>query len=222
MSLHDLSARAWQMLRGFEPASLCDWPGKVSAVLFFSGCNLRCPTCHNAAIAWEKTPSGHELEVAPVLLAIRQRKAWLDGIVLTGGEVTFLPDPENLVQDLLPLGLDLKIDTNGQKPELVKRLAEHDAVRSIAVDIKGPFEKYPALCGGRVSQDEARDRMLSIFKTAVRHPEKFMFRCTRVPGITEKDLDIVRGYLPEGFELKVQKYISSAGPKQDFGFAASA
>lgn len=218
------------MLRGFEPASLCDWPGRISAVLFFSGCNLRCPTCHNAAIAWEDNfASGKKLDAPSVLNALSQKKRWLEGLVLTGGEVTFLPDPENLVQDLAFLGLDLKLDTNGQNPELVRRLAEHEAVKLIAVDVKGPFDKYPVLCGGRVSREAARHRMLLVFETAARHPDKFMFRCTRVPGITEEDLDIVRGYLPEGFELKVQKYIPSAGSKKggaadspDYGLASSA
>ncbi|MFW6324445.1 MAG: hypothetical protein ACOC0U_05210, partial [Desulfovibrionales bacterium] len=43
---------AWSLLRGFEPVSLCDWPEKISCVLFVGGCNFRCPTCHNFQIAW--------------------------------------------------------------------------------------------------------------------------------------------------------------------------
>jgi pyruvate formate lyase activating enzyme len=32
---------------GFQPCSFIDFPGRVSAVLFTIGCNLRCPFCHN-------------------------------------------------------------------------------------------------------------------------------------------------------------------------------
>ena len=32
---------------GFLSLSLCDFPGKVAAVVFLNGCNFRCPWCHN-------------------------------------------------------------------------------------------------------------------------------------------------------------------------------
>ena len=50
LTIHDIQAR--DSVRGLERLSLCDWPGRMSAVLFFGGCNLRCPTCHNAELAW--------------------------------------------------------------------------------------------------------------------------------------------------------------------------
>ena len=34
-------------LAGFVPLSLCDYPGRVAAVVFTQGCNFRCPWCHN-------------------------------------------------------------------------------------------------------------------------------------------------------------------------------
>ncbi len=32
---------------GLQKTTLLDYPGKVAAVLFTPGCNLRCPYCHN-------------------------------------------------------------------------------------------------------------------------------------------------------------------------------
>ena len=39
--------------------SLIDFPGRVASVLFFPGCNLRCPYCHNAELVdLEDPPEG--------------------------------------------------------------------------------------------------------------------------------------------------------------------
>ena len=206
MSDSDKYVRAWSFLRGFEPASLCDWPGKVSAVLFFGGCNLRCPTCHNASFAWD--PSGTEaLDHLAVLRVIRKNKKWLDGLVLTGGEVTILPGLEDLLATLSTIGLPIKIDTNGLRPGSIKMALKHEYIRKFAVDVKGPWEKYPHLCGGLISTGRIRACAGEIFQMAGDCPEKFTFRCTQVPGLNDDDLNIVRSYLPPGFELNVQKYV---------------
>lgn len=37
LTIQDIQAR--DSVRGLERLSLCDWPGRMSAVLFFGGCN---------------------------------------------------------------------------------------------------------------------------------------------------------------------------------------
>jgi pyruvate formate lyase activating enzyme len=202
----DTNVKAWSLLRGFEPASLCDWPGKVSAVLFFGGCNLRCPTCHNASFAWD--PSKTEpLDHITLLKSIHKNRKWLDGLVLTGGEVTILPDFENLLRILSSTGLPIKIDTNGLNPGAINMALKQGHIKKIAVDVKGPWEKYPSLCGGLISTRRIRTCAGKVFQMALNCPDKFMFRCTQVPGLNDDDIKIVRSYLPRGFELNVQKYV---------------
>ena len=36
-------------IAGLQSLTLLDYPGKVACTVFFAGCNLRCPYCHNAA-----------------------------------------------------------------------------------------------------------------------------------------------------------------------------
>ena len=196
----------WAMLRGYEPLSLCDWPGKVTAVLFFGGCNLRCPTCHNARLAWEPQ-SLPPLDAGEVLKKIDQDKTWLDGLVITGGEPTILPGLEQILSRLKEFDLPLKLDTNGLRPDVVKLVLEKDLARVIAVDVKGPWDKYPQLTGNKVSSQKAQECLEAIFDMAIKYPHCFMFRCTKVPDLTEDDLQIVRSYLPQGFSLKEQAYI---------------
>ncbi len=206
MSDSNTYARAWDFLRGYEPASLCDWPGKVAAVLFFGGCNLRCPTCHNASIAWD--PSKTEpLDHIEFLRRIQKNKKWLDGLVLTGGEVTILPGLEDLLRSLSAIGLPIKIDTNGLRPESIRMALTHDHIKKIAVDVKGPWDKYPHLCGGVINTRHVRNCAGKVFQMAIDCPEKFIFRCTKVPDLNDHDIKTVRSYLPGGFELNVQKYV---------------
>jgi pyruvate formate lyase activating enzyme len=196
----------WEWLRGIAPVSLCDWPEHVCSVLFFGGCNLRCPTCHNQAIAWrpKSLPALSKDETMENLLT---RRTWLDGIVVTGGEASIVPGIENVFEDLRVTGLPIKLDSNGMRPDLVRRFLEQGLVDCFAVDVKGPWAKYPSLTGNRIEPDSARANLEAIFAMATRHPGRFYFRCTRVPGLTESDLARTRSYLPEGFDLTLQNYI---------------
>ena len=40
---------------GYLPASFLDWDGHVAAVVFTSGCNFRCPWCHNSELVLPNT-----------------------------------------------------------------------------------------------------------------------------------------------------------------------
>ena len=42
---------------------MLDWPGKVSATLFLSGCSLRCPYCHNESL---RMPTDTSIDLIPV------------------------------------------------------------------------------------------------------------------------------------------------------------
>ncbi len=166
---------------------------------------MRCPTCHNASFAWKNCVSSN-IDHLEVLKRVQKNKKWLDGLVLTGGEVTIIPGFEDLLRILSSIGLPMKIDTNGQRPDAVELALRQSMVKTIAVDVKGPWNKYPHLCGGLVSSSEARYRADEIFGLAQGCPERFMFRCTRVPGLTSDDIQEVRSYLPGGFDLHIQKY----------------
>ena len=203
--MHVIDPNPWRMLKGYEPFSLCDWPGRISAALFFGGCNLRCPTCHNASFAWhpESVPA---LDYLGVLDQVERNRNWLEGLVVTGGEVTILPDFGSLLQDLSRLGIPVKVDTNGLRPERVEIALEYTSINMIAVDIKGPWNMYPRLTGDRADPQEARECLEKILALAADNPERFMFRTTRVPHLSESDIKSVKDCLPPGFELKVQDY----------------
>jgi pyruvate formate lyase activating enzyme len=196
----------WYFVRGLTKMSLCDWPGKVCAVLFTCGCNLRCPTCHNGELAWRPQnmpPLGRDA----VMNFLESRKAWLDGITVTGGEPSVIPGLASILADLRTLGLPIKLDTNGQRPEVVAELLGARLVDVFAVDVKGPYAKYPELTGGGVSAEKAQEHMSAIFSMAEQHPNQFYFRTTRVPILTDTDMEIARELLPAGFTLTEQRFV---------------
>ncbi|GAB6125911.1 anaerobic ribonucleoside-triphosphate reductase activating protein [Humidesulfovibrio idahonensis] len=200
-----MTQTAWNHVRGLEPMSLCDWPGRPCAVLFLGGCNLRCPTCHNADLAWnmESLPVVTQASLRALL---SKRSRWLSGVTVTGGEPTAVPGVGAILHEVAQSGLPIKVDTNGMLPEAVELMLAEGLVSQFFVDVKGPFEKYPALTGGAVSEYDARRNLSRMFALAEARPGAFLFRTTLVPLLDDADVKTVRGLLPHGFALTTQDY----------------
>lgn len=200
------SHNVWYHLRGLEPLSLCDWPGHPCATLFLGDCNLRCPTCHNAELAWDMT-SLEQIPGQVVRSFLKERAGWIHGVTVTGGEPTCVPGLGELLYMIAQLGLPAKVDTNGMRPDVVADVLEHGLAAQFAVDVKGPYHKYDQLTGGCVSPAVAELNLGEIFALARQAPGAFYFRLTRVPCLTDEDVETARGYLPPGFELTIQEYV---------------
>lgn len=205
---------AWNAVRGFENYSLCDWPGRPCSVVFLGGCNLRCPTCHNATLAWSMSElppvSGSEVKAY-----FRNRAAWLDGVTVTGGEPTCTPHLGELLYEIKKFKLPVKVDSNGMRPEVIEDVLDYNLADVFAVDVKGPYHKYPELTGMAVSELAARANLEKVFAIAEKRPESFYFRLTKVPGLTQEDIDVARSYLPAGFSLKLQDYVEPRREKEN-------
>jgi pyruvate formate lyase activating enzyme len=194
--------------------SLCDWPGRVCAVFFLGGCDLRCPTCHNFHLAWNSDDDPC-VSREHALGFLDQRAPWLDGLVVTGGEPALSADlPQWLAGLRNRHKLPVKLDTNGMHPDVVERILGIQAADLVAVDVKGPWSKYPALTGNKITAREAKAALSRIFKLAERHPERFLFRTTQVPLLTPEDLRETRSLLPVGFALHTQPFRHPSRPFQ--------
>lgn len=128
------------LLAGLQKTSLIDYPGKISCVLFTTGCNFICPYCHNAALARGEYPSGIELNA--VLGFLKSRRGLLDGVTITGGEPTLSSGIVALCRAVKSLGYPLKLDTNGSRPEILEQILSQDLADYIAMDIKAPLDAY--------------------------------------------------------------------------------
>ncbi len=140
---------------GIQKTSLIDYPGKLSCVIFLSGCNFTCPYCHNPELAQGLYPQRISLEHLTAFLS--HRKNLLDGVVITGGEPTLHEDLAELCRVIRDMGYAVKLDTNGSRPELLAHLIETHCLDYIAMDVKTALDAYgPPLCptqaGAKVAQ----------------------------------------------------------------------
>ena len=131
-------------IAGWQPLSLIDYPGKMAAVIFLAGCNMRCHYCHNRQI-WDVRQN--RLSFTEILEKLRQRVGWLDAVVVSGGEPTIFPDLIPLLRVLRRLNLLIKLDTNGTRPDVVRQVVEQNLVDYVALDIKAPSLKHVAITG---------------------------------------------------------------------------
>jgi len=168
---------------GVEGLSLIDYPGKLAAVLFLGGCNLRCPFCQNADLVL-RADQVPEYEQDDVVASLRTRRSLLDGVVVTGGEPLIHGD--ELVALLTRLHSDgflVKLDTNGYQVDLLKELLASGLVDYVAMDVKTSLEKYELAAGGRLDTGRIVAAIEGIKRSGVSHE----FRTTCVPEFVKCD-----------------------------------
>ena len=130
---------------GLQKLTLIDYPGKTAATVFLSGCDFNCPFCHNAALMNDNTKPLND--VNEVLEFLDSRKKLLDGVCISGGEPLLQPGVLEFCKEVKSLGIEIKLDTNGQNPELLKNLADNKLVDYIAMDIKSSLHNYSKAVG---------------------------------------------------------------------------
>ena len=162
---------------GLQKFSLIDYPGMVCAVIFTQGCNFRCPYCHNPELV---LPAffNDTLKNEDVLEFLSSRTGQLDGVTITGGEPTIQTDLVLFLRKLRSLSFRIKLDTNGSKPIVLKKLLSESLIDYIAMDIKAPFNNYPAITKVQTDITCLKKSMDIILESSI----DYQFRTTIVPG----------------------------------------
>ena len=132
-------------ISGLQKMTLLDFPGKVACTVFLSGCNFRCPYCHNAELLDGRIEP--LMSVEEFLSFLKKRVGLLDGVCVSGGEPTLHPGLKELLGQIKAMGYAVKLDTNGSRPAVLKELAEEGLVDYVAMDIKNAPDKYAPTCG---------------------------------------------------------------------------
>ena len=132
-------------IHGLQKMTLLDFPGRVACTVFFGGCDMRCPFCHNAELLDGSAPpvmDGEEL-----LAFLKKRKGLLDGVAFTGGEPLLQKDLPEFAAKIRELGYPVKLDTNGTHPERLERMIREGLAQYVAMDIKNSPERYAETAG---------------------------------------------------------------------------
>ena len=195
---------------GFQPCSLCDFPGRVAAVVFLQGCNFRCPYCHNQSLLPAIVPIDRLIPVSALLEKLYLRKDVLDGVVLCGGEPTLQSDLPEFAAELHRMGYAIKLDTNGSRPHIIEKLLTTELLDYVAMDIKAPWKKYEALSGVKAEINKLRASIRLLSESGI----DVEYRTTFARSLlTQKDIEVIKTQLPSGSFYRVQEEKSNAAGK---------
>ena len=190
-------------IKGFHETSFLDWFGKISSVFFLSGCNLRCPYCHNHGLVLKP----HSFPTIPQQIIesrLQEFVGWIDGIVISGGEPCLYSQLPDLIKFFRKLSFPVKLDTNGTKPDMLASLLDDGLIDYVAMDVKAPLDdiRYSRCVGIPVSVSHIK-RSLAILAQSEIGYELRMTVCPTL--IKEKDIKDLAIQL-EG----VQKFVLQA------------
>lgn len=193
-------------ISGLQKLTLLDFPGVLACTVFTSGCNFRCPFCHNASLV---LPGESEhIDEEEVLSFLEKRRGVLEGVCITGGEPCLQPDLEDFVKKVHSLGFLVKLDTNGSFPEKLYSLLEKGLLDYVAMDIKSSKEKYLSAIGAKNEEllKNVEKSVELLKKSAVPHE----FRTTTAKELqTKEDFRLIGEWLKGEKNYYIQQYEAS-------------
>src|SRR3990172_8063647 len=166
------------ILGGFQKITLIDYPGKLATTVFTVGCNFRCPFCHNPELVDLKLVHNEESE-KEFLAFLKKRKGKLEGVCITGGEPLIQPDIIDFIKKIKKLGFFVKLDTNGTRPDVLKKIIDAKIIDYIAMDIKNQLKFYDKTTGTKVDKNRIKLSVDLIMNSHI----PYEFRTTAVPGL---------------------------------------
>jgi pyruvate formate lyase activating enzyme len=181
------------VIGGFQKASLSDFPGVISSIVFTRGCGFRCPYCHNPELV-DPSRFAKAIPWIEVKSFLESRVGRIEGVVVTGGEPSCHSDLPDLLAELKTMGLRVKLDTNGCNPTLLRRVMEARLVDFIAMDIKGPLALYERVAGVPVDTADIEASLEMVRGCGLPHE----LRTTLAPSVLSIEellsmADLVRG-----------------------------
>ena len=167
-------------ISGLIKNSFVDYPKNIACVVFTAGCNMNCWYCHNHDLISE---TKGVIDEDYIFNLLEERKKFLDGVVITGGEPTLQPDLKDFIKKVKEIGLKVKLDTNGTNLTLLKDLVESGLIDYVAMDVKAPLNKYNKITTVPNLQ-EIKDSIEYIKNCGL----DYEFRTTFAPNLTMDDI----------------------------------
>jgi pyruvate formate lyase activating enzyme len=184
---------------GLQKLTLIDFLGKISCTVFCFGCPFRCPWCYNPELVLpERIKNQPQISEKELLLFLKERKNFLEGVCLSGGEPTIYEDLPGFITKIKDLGYSVKLDTNGSNPEMLKDLIYGGLIDYTAMDIKAPKEKYLELIGSEKNASGIIENVQRSIDILNKNKVDYEFRTTLIPLLLKKDdiIEIARWIQP--------------------------
>lgn len=197
------------MIRGFIGTSLIDFPDNIAAVVFYGGCNFKCPYCQNSSlVSEEKLQWMPEIKEEEIIGKISSRAGFIDGVVFSGGEPTLYGD--SLIRVMTHVKtmqschmLKIKLDTNGSNPDILEQILQKDLLDFVAMDIKTSWNRYDQITGF----EQSTKRISHSIKVLENSKIDYEFRVTVVPTVVDEDvLEEIAEHVKDGRKLVLQQF----------------
>lgn len=167
-----------------EPFSSVEYSGKTASVVYFAGCNFRCPWCWT--YEYIDPVDGIEKELEEVVEEIEQSTS--EAVVIDGGEPTRQPKQLNSLCEVLDdMGYPIQVNTNGSNPHVIEELGLSGKIDRLGLDIKAPLQfsrRYSKVIGVSMKEEFKKG-----IKTILRSNKACKFRLeprtTIVPNLTD-------------------------------------
>ena len=163
--------------------SLLDYPNELSAIVWIATCNLRCSVCHNKQIIKGKTNKTDQ----ELLDFLETRKKSLTAVVFSGGEATNYKHLPELITKVKSMGFKTKLDTNGTRPDVIRKLLENNSLDYVALDYKGT-PKYASKITGKPHYFEKLQFSLVHMLNFQQHGGQLEVRTTFHPDLMTTDM----------------------------------
>lgn len=190
-------------LGGFQKLTLIDYPGKLATTVFTVGCSLRCPFCHNPELVNSSQFAVHSNLEKEFFEFLKKRKGKLEGVCITGGEPLIQKDIIDFIKKIKKLGYLVKLDTNGTRPDVLRKIIKDKLADFIAMDIKSSPKKYLKTSGIKTDIERIKLSVNMIMRSVI----DYEFRTTAVPGLhAEKDFEEIAKWIQGAKAYYLQEY----------------
>lgn len=192
-------------IAGLQKLTLLDYPQKTAASVFFAGCNLRCPYCHNADLVLSRDIQ--LLDEENFFHFLDSRKGLLEGVCISGGEPLLQQNLERFCIKIKERSLSVKLDTNGTLPHQLFSLVSKKLVDYVALDFKHCFKRYYQAVGiSNFDTLPVEESVHFLLEGSV----PYEFRTTLVSGMHDKEsLYDMASYLSQAQAWYLQSFVDS-------------
>ncbi len=192
-------------IAGLQKLTLLDYPDKIACTVFLPGCNFKCPFCHNASLV-TKIDADNFIEEKDFFNFLNTRQGIIQGVCITGGEPTLQSDLFDFIKRIKLMSFDVKLDTNGYRPDVLKKLVNSKLVDFVAMDIKNCKEKYNLTVGCNID--------ISLIEESVNFLKQgnipYEFRTTVVKELhSQNDIKNIAEWLNGASSYFLQSFVDS-------------
>lgn len=192
-------------ISGIQKFTCLDFPGKLACIVFLAGCNLRCGYCHNPEFVLPEKLEKLKDSFIPeksFFKFLEKRQGLLEGVVVSGGEPTIHKDLIDFIKRIKELGYLVKLDSNGSRPEVLRKILRNSLVDYIAIDVKTSPSDYQNL-----TEREVGKEILESIELIKSSGIDYEFRTTLIREVhDEKILEELGSLLKDSKKISLQKF----------------